>query len=315
MKRTSSITILLILALAACGRATPPTLTLPPPTLTSIPPTLAPTATNTPAPTATKVWTGGTFPVETSNLTINYPDFLDRNEANKQAEILQKAYDAYLALFGKEAPYGGKKITINFDRELKDISYAGNPIRMGTDSEIFSGRVNPPAGAYYYLLVFDFTLAGGTQAARYIGLNSAMAAAFADYFAYYFGHEVLKYSAADIQWYDGIRADRLDRLAAYESQKIDPYSLEWKHHTDPHYYFEGMLYRVSDKCGWGVWQQFFVLAKSSGNPGLPSDWVGQLNDMRAPAAKKAFSDFVTLLSQACAQNLRPMFQSWRFELP
>jgi len=209
MKRTSSITILLILALAACSRATPPTPTLSPSTSTSIPPT--------PAPTATKVWTGGTFPVETSNLTINYPDFLDPKEASKQADILQKAYDAYLALFGKEVPYSGKKVTINFDPELKDISYAGNPIRMGTDSEIFSGRVNPPNGAYYYLLVLDFTLDGGTQATRYIGLNSAMAAAFADYFAYYFGHEVLQYSAADIQWYDGIRANRLDRLAAYES--------------------------------------------------------------------------------------------------
>jgi hypothetical protein len=37
--------------------------------------------------------------------------------------------------------------------------------------------------------------------------------------------------------------------------------------------------------------------------------------MRTPAAKKAFSDFVAFLSQACAQDLRPMFQSWRFDLP
>jgi len=307
MKRTGSITILLILALAACGHATPPTPTLAPPTSTSMPPT--------PAPTATKVWTGGTFPIETSSLIINYPDFLDRSEANKQAEILQKAYDTYLALFGKEVPYGGSKITINFDPKLGDVSYAGNPIRMGTDSQIFSGRVNPPTGAYYYILVADFTVSSQTQAARYIDLNSAMTAAFADLFAYYFGHEVLQYSAADIQWYDGIRADRLDRLAAYESQKIDPYSLEWKHHTDPHYYFEGMLFRVSDQCGWGVWQKFFVLAKGSGNPGLSPQLINQLNDMHDPAAKKAFSDFVAFLSQACAQDLGPMFQSWRFELP
>jgi hypothetical protein len=309
MKRASSITILLILTLAACGHATPPTPTLAPPTSTSIPPTLAP------VPTATKVWTGGTFPVETSNLIVNYPDFLDPKEASKQADILQKAYDAYLALFGREIPYGGKKITINFDPESKDVSYAGNPIRMGTDSQIFSGRVNPPTGAYYYILVADFTVGSQTQAARYIDLNSAMMAAFADYFAYYFGHEVLQYSAADVQGWDGYRADLLNRLAAYESQKIDPYSLEWKHHTDPHYYFEGMLFRVSDKCGWGVWQKFFVLAKSSGNPGLSPQLINQLNDMRDPAAKKAFSDFVALLSQACAQDLSPMFQSWRFQLP
>jgi len=37
--------------------------------------------------------------------------------------------------------------------------------------------------------------------------------------------------------------------------------------------------------------------------------------MHDPAAKKAFSDLVAFLSQACAQDLGPMFQSWRFELP
>ena len=246
---------------------------------------------------------------------INYPDFLDRNEANKQAGILQNAYDTYLALFGEEYPYGGEKITINFDPELKDISYAGNPIRMGTDSEIFSGRVNPPNGAYYYLLVLDFTLGGGTEAACYIDLNKAMAAAFADFFAYYYAHEVLQYSPEDLQGWESYRTSRLNQLASYESQEIDPYTLEWKHHTDPHYYFEGMLFHVADKCGWGIWPQFFALAKSSGNPGLPPESVGQLEDMRTPVAKEAFSDFVALLSQACGQDLRPMFQSWRFQVP
>jgi len=87
MKRTSSIAIVLIPVLTACGRAAPPS---PTPTATNTPmPTAtytpAPAATNVSAPTATKVWPGGTFPVETSNLIINYPDFLDSNEANKQA--------------------------------------------------------------------------------------------------------------------------------------------------------------------------------------------------------------------------------------
>ena len=60
MKRTSSIAIVLIPVLTACGRAAPPS---PTPTATNTPmPTAtytpAPAATNVPAPTATKVWPG-----------------------------------------------------------------------------------------------------------------------------------------------------------------------------------------------------------------------------------------------------------------
>lgn len=290
-----------------------------PPTGAPVPATSIPQPTASASPTgqpdSTQGWTGGTFSIVTNDLAINYPDFLDRDEANKHAEILQQAYGTYLELFGGEPPYGGAKITINFDPELEDISYAGNPIRMGTDSQIFTGRLNPPHGSYYYILVLDFTLAGGTQAAGYIDLNSAMGAAFADLFAYYFGHEVLKHSADDTQDYDRVRALRLDQLAVYEAQKIDPYSLEWKHHTEAHYYFSGMLLRVSEQCGWGVWEQFFALARNSGKPGLPPDRLGAFEDMRDPLARQAFSDFVATLGQACGQDLRPTFQSWRFDLP
>jgi len=76
-----------------------------------------------------------TFLVETQNLIIYFPDFVDQREARSQAYILQHAYDFSCDLTGGEYPFNGRKIEIFFDAALGNISYAGNPIRMGTVSE------------------------------------------------------------------------------------------------------------------------------------------------------------------------------------
>jgi hypothetical protein len=83
-----------------------------------------------------------------------------------------------------------------------------------------------------------------------------------------------------------------------------------------------MLFRVSDQCGWGVWQNFFALTKEAGTGNAAKEAfenkeklvIGKVPDMRQPLLKQAFAEFVTSLSKACGKDLFPMFRGWRFDL-
>ena len=48
---------------------------------------------------------------------------------------------------------------------------------------------------------------------------------------------------------------------------------------------------------------------------LAPEEVGRWGDMGSPTARKAFTDFVGYLSQACGQDLAPLFRTWGFDLP
>ncbi len=264
-------------------------------------------------PTAMRTWKGGTTLVETQNLSIHYPDVIPAEDAKLHADILEKAYATDLVLFGNERPFS-KKISIVWDPASTGGAFAGNPITAcGKCPNAFT---IPPDMGLFHELVHDFTGTGRTRAARYITLNRAMDEAFANYFAYYFKHEVLKYSAADIAEIDKFRSATLQFLTQqYEAAGTSPYSAPWKPYTAADTYFTGMMFRVVDQCGWGVWPKFFAAAFNSGNPGIPVDKINLYEDMTQPAAKKAFADFVGFLGQACGQDLRPKFKSWRFDLP
>lgn len=256
------------------------------------------------------------MPLETRNLVVNYPDFADPGEASKHAEILQRAYDAYWQLhaFGGDDPFRGRTTAISFDVSVaRSVTVSPYEIRMGTGSFILLGLTNPPTPTYFHELAHAFQYAQRQAGLTYIfhlvaGINEALA----DHFAYYFGHEVLKYSAEEMRGYEDRRAKAIDQsLRQYEGRKLDPYELDWGAHAEAETYLLGMFFRIVERCGWELWPRFFASQKSP----LASRLIEQkVSDMRDARVKEAFDEFVGGLSKACGQNLRPMFRSWRFEL-
>ncbi len=254
--------------------------------------------------------------METKNLVINYPDVFSREETAEQAAILQQAYDTFFGLFGSTAPYGGAKIAFKFDPQLKGGAYSGNPVTMcGACPNLFSRPLSPPDSGFIHELVHDFTNTGKTPAARYIAINPSMSEAFANFFTYYFVHEVLKYSPESIEGMEAVRTIELGVLANYEKGSIDPYSQAWGPDEPPQFYFTGMLFRLTERCGWESWPRYFEIAGKSGRPGLDDTQIDMFADMGDARARQAFAEFVDDLGQACHEDMRPAFRAWRFDIP
>lgn len=308
MKRNylGALALIILLVSSCSGPESPWT---PPETPSPIPP-LPPSPATTPVPPTSTTTPAG---IETENLIIHYPDFIDEKVAKEQATILQEAYDFYYDLIGRECPFNGRKIEIIFDSSLGNISYAGNPIRMGTDSGIFDGRILPPEPAFFHEMVHDFTTGDRTSVAKYVDINGAITEAFADLFAYYFAHEELKYSKDDINRWDEFATGWRNKLNEYESKEIDPYSLNWGPHKDAQPYVNSIFFHVSEKYGWDVWNRFFRVARNSNVEGIPLHRCGKLKDLRKRENAIIFGNFVYVLSVASGEDLIPTFENWGFQ--
>ena len=267
----------------------------------------------TPAETPTPTTPPPTPAIETANLKIHYPEFVDEEVKKEQARILQQAYDFYFQLIGQEYPFSGSKIEIIFDSSLVNVSYSGNPIRMGTDSGIFDGKILPPEPAFFHELVHDFTIQDRTSVAKYVDINGAITEAFADLFTYYFAHEELKYSKDDIYRYAGWAAYCRNTLKEYETKKIDPYSLNWGAHKDAQPYICSTLFYLSEKYGWDVWNRFFRVARDSNVEGIPLHKRGSFTDLRRSEDAIVFGNFVYILSVAAGEDLIAAFENWGFQ--
>lgn len=282
---------------------------------------------STPKPTAD--WTGGTFRVETKDLVIEYPDFIDPVESQKHADTLQKAYETYLLIFGfdDEKPYGGIKTNIVLNPEVKVSSAGPHQITIGstTINEIKMGSLNPPDITYFHEMVHVFEFAEWDAERYYIfhmiaGINEA----FASYLACH--PDILSLveqnanakPACDVILYGIGAKGPAFTLAYYEAQKIDPYTLDWGRHPagqSGENYFIQMLARVSEMAGWNVWINYFsAIRQTSIRPDVWKAAEVKMDDMHDPLAKQAFAEFVTDLSGAAGQDLRPMFRGWGFDL-
>ncbi len=260
-----------------------------------------PAETSMPSPELTPTTIG----IETKNLRIYYPDFIDEKDAREQARILQEAYDFYYDLIGQEYPFNGRKIEIIFDSSRGNTSSSGNPIIMGLDSGIFDGRILPPEPAFFHEIVHNFTMGARTSVAKYVDINGSIEEAFADLFTYYFRHERLKYSNSEVtSW--------LNKLKEYESKQTDPYSLDWGAHKDAQPYMSSILFYISEKYGWDVWNRFFRVARISDIDGIPLNKRGSFIDLRRTEDAIVFGDFVYILSVASGENLIPTFENWGF---
>lgn len=279
-------------------------------------------------------WTGGVFRVETENLAIDYPDFLNPAEAKIHADALQKAYVIFREIFafGDEPLYGGQKAAIEF-RTTTAVSMAGhNRLYMG--SEIIDGMregyLNPPDPIFFHEMGHLFETAEEDAGRYYIfHLIGGMNEGLVDYFKCH--PEILKL------WEANPRADEVCDLILYgigakgpewtlaflESNPADIYALNWNEHPSGvcgEVLFPQMLARVSEIAGWGVWKKFFLLTKASaGNPSAKEAYLAwaekkPLDRMREPLVKQAFAEFIADLSQAADTDLRAMFRRWGFEL-
>lgn len=291
--------------------------------------TASPQASAKASETSTRVWTGKTFRVETKNLLIDYPDFIDPDQARLNAEALQKVYDTYLVIFafGDEQPFQGQKTTIVFDPKVRGNSASGNQIIIGSGTlgQIKDGYLNPPDRTFLHELAHVFEYAQ-ISAGRYyifnviIGINEA----FTEYLVCYQGIYPLWAQGKSTQEYcdlilHGVGAKGPEfTLTYYEDERIDPYTLDWGSHpagASGEGYFEQMLARVSDKVGWDVWQKYFSSTKDSGgSPAAREAYETRTYEMGAPLSKQVFAEFVSDLSRACGQDLRPLFRGWGFEL-
>lgn len=295
------VTFVIIFSLSACG--TSPEKTAPVPTPT---PTPAPAPKETPSPKPPITPKTATFSVETKNLIIHYPNFVDEEIAKEQAKILQQAYDFYYDLIGQEYPYNGEIINIIFDSSRGNTSSSGNPIIMGLDSGIFDGRILPPEPAFFHELVHNFTIKDRTNVAKYVDINGAITEAFADLFTNYFRYEELKYSRGSItHWFN--------TLKEYESKETDPYSLDWGPHKDAQPFIGSIFYYISEKYGWEVWNRFFLVARNSNVEGIPLHKQGSFIDLRRSEDAIAFGNFVYILSVVSGENLIPTFENWGFQ--
>lgn len=272
---------------------------------------------------------GETFRVETPNLRIDYPGSVDPSEARKHAATLQAAYEAYEAVFAIRGvpPYPKQDITIIFDTTVKGNSASGNQVVIGsaTLDQIIQGRLNPPDRTFMHEMVH--VLEEG-EIARHqyhvFNLVVGMDEALAEYFVCHPDVFTL--------WADGENAARhcdlvLHGLGAkapgfplsyYEERAVDPYTLDWGLHpasASGEVYFEQMLARVSDEVGWGVWQRYFSRIRDRGGSLAAREaYEAKRVDIRDPLVKQAFADFISGLSEASGQDLRPMFRRWGFDL-
>ena len=176
---------------------------------------------------------------------IHYPNFLDEDIAGEQAQILQRAYDFFYGLIGQEYPFNGEKIEIIFDPSIGDVSWSGNPIRMGLDSGVFEGKIMPPEPAFFHELVHNFTIKDRTSVAKYVDINGAITEALADLFTNYFRYEELKYSKDSIPYW-------LNKLQEYKSKDIDPYSLDWGPHKNAQPFMMSIFFYISERYDWDI---------------------------------------------------------------
>jgi hypothetical protein len=250
--------------------------------------------------------------IETKNLKIHYPEFVEEETAKDQAKILQQAYDFYYNLIGQEYPYNGDRINIIFDSSLGYVSHAGNPITMGADSGIFDGKMLPPEPSFFHEIVHDFTTSDRASVAKYVDINGAITEAIADLFTFYFAHEKLKYSQDDVNRYTQWEISFRNLLSEYETNKTDPYILDWGGHKDAQPFICSIFFFISEKYGWEVWDRFFQVARKSNIEGIPLLKRGSFIDLKTNEATLAFGDFVYILSIASGENLIPAFENWGF---
>jgi hypothetical protein len=281
------------------------------------------------APRPTADWTGGTFRIETEDLIIDYPDFVDRAEAQKQADTLQKGYEIFLSIFafGGEKPYDGIKTNIVFDPKADHSSADRHliTISLALIDVLKNGYVNPPDPTYFHEMVHVFEWAELYARRFYLfhmfgGVNES----FAELLKCHPDVIALLESNAGVKAHcdallNGIDAKSPeDTLAYYEAQKIDPYALDWGTHPpvpNGEMYFMQMLARVSYTAGWDVWGKYFAATlETRGSPAVQAAMDKKVMDMRDPLAKQAFAEFVSSLSDAAGQDLRPMFRGWGFDL-
>jgi hypothetical protein len=285
-----------------------------------------------PRPTAD--WTGGTYRVETEDLLVNYPDFIDPDAARKHADALQKAYEVYLGIFdfGDGWPYGGEKLSLIWNPKASSSTVGANSMIMGSGALriLAEEDLNPPDEIFFHEMLHVFEEAE-VKAGRYyifnliIGINEAFAEYLECHPSVYLlwdrGSSTKAY--CDLLLYDIGDKSTAMTLAYYETEKIDPYGLDWGLHPaggSGEVYFRQMLARISDMAGWDLWENYFSMTKDS--DGSPIAKAVYLNeplmksgpDFRAPEVKKAFSEFVSDLSKAAGRDFGPVFRGWRFEL-
>jgi hypothetical protein len=329
MMRMRFLLPLVVVLAASCTSVESSPTPLPSATLPTALPTVKPSL----GPTGT--WSGVTFRVETDNLIIDYPDFVDPGEARKHADKLQAAYAVFRTVFSfdDKLPYGGRKAEVVFRTDTKQVSGAGtNRIFIGWDvwQAMQAGYVNPPSPVFLHEMTHLFTHAQEASSRYYVyqfvgGMNEAVA----DYFPCH--PSILALWSPDRHlanqcdlWLDQVGAKSPEwTLAYFEANRIDPYSLDWNEHPGTpsgESLFPQMLARISDKAGWDTWEKLFSATKAAGgNPTgkrIQEAWAETkpIDRMNDPLVRQAFREFVDSLGQAAGEDLRPMFRAWRFDV-
>jgi hypothetical protein len=83
-----------------------------------------------------------------------------------------------------------------------------------------------------------------------------------------------------------------------------------------------ILFDVSERHGWDLWQRFFGLARESDLPRMTDDQKRKggdlasfgITDLSSPEGVRAMSVFVQLLSPAAGADLIPYFKAWGFRI-
>jgi hypothetical protein len=272
-----------------------------------------------------KEWNGKTFVQETANIIVEYPDFVDREATKKHAATLQRGFDKFMKLYSIQEDNlfrDGRKIRIRV-------------VNLRTESNAFFEEINieviatdpdgPPNKTYWHEMVHSFQIAQYLRGRDYIfdridGMREAMAILFACYISDTMTHSDDDYCQESLSGrLDSANKER--SLFYYESNKINPYTLDWSMHPkqkagEPfrsgEWYFTQMMYRITGKYGWQIWPKYFALTADGGK--LSIHKVKELGDLGGPIAKKAFAEFVDGLSKACSDDLRPQFRTWGFDL-
>ena len=139
-------------------------------------------------------------------------------------------------------------------------------------------------------------------------MNGEINEAFCDLFTYHYGKHVLNDKECD-EW------DRymMDKLQEDEITKLDPTKLDLRPHKTAQPYIMAMLFVISEKYGWKLWDRFFRVSKEYEFLS-PQDYQPfSYTNFSDEKSKKHLNRFVLLLSLAANEDLKPLFEYWGFD--
>jgi len=269
-------------------------------------------------------------------IVLRAPSYLAPADRLEVAKRLHEVFVAMTAIVGDEPLdlHGGPLLVECHDSEGKSQNdwqkitvWLGHLVDQQSDRRaLLPFPVHPVFGheMAHNFLVFDET-------ACYLELNRAFREAMADVLAYAAMQRLRPQNAGERRRLkDLVRGEIATQsriLRECRTQGLSARSLDWASDSAPPgtRLLKALLFDISERHGWGLWQRLFVSARNSDLPcrltkegrSHPLPWVAEADKLRvtefgSPQGVRALSVFVQLLSEAAGADLSQYFRQWGF---